>query len=90
MKIGIISGSHRNNSESEKVARHIEKELVAQGVCDETWLYSLAGNPLPLWDEGIWSGDEQWQRQAVHHAKRGQSHRGPVQPAGRAARILYH
>jgi NAD(P)H-dependent FMN reductase len=20
------------------------------------------GNPLPLWDEGIWSGDEQWQQ----------------------------
>jgi len=62
VKIGIISGSHRNNSESEKVARHIEKELLAQGVCEETWLYSLAGNPLPLWDEGIWSGDEQWQQ----------------------------
>ena len=61
MKIGIISGSHRNNSQSEKIARHIDKELLAQGVCDETWLYSLAGNPLPLWDEGIWSGDEQWQ-----------------------------
>lgn len=61
MKIGIISGSHRNNSESEKVARHVEKALLAQGICDETWLYSLAGNPLPLWDEGIWSGDAQWQ-----------------------------
>ena len=61
MKIGIISGSHRNNSESEKVAHYIEKALLAQGFCDETWLYSLAGNPLPFWDEGIWSGDRDWQ-----------------------------
>lgn len=60
MKIGIICGSHRNDSQSEKVARYIERELLSQGHCDETWLCSLAGNPLPLWDEGIWEGDEQW------------------------------
>ena len=23
-------------------------------------LYSLSGNPLPLWDEGVWSGDAKW------------------------------
>lgn len=61
MKIGIISGSHRPPSQSGKVARYIDKALKAQGLCDETWLYDLAGNPLPLWDEGIWEGDEQWQ-----------------------------
>ncbi|MEZ5570660.1 MAG: NAD(P)H-dependent oxidoreductase [Halioglobus sp.] len=62
MKIGIISGSHRPPSQSGKVARYIEKALLQQGLCDATWLYDLASNPLPLWDEGIWSGDEQWQR----------------------------
>jgi NAD(P)H-dependent FMN reductase len=62
MKIGIISGSHRPPSQSGKVARYIETALMAQGHCDETWLYDLAGNPLPLWDEGIWEGDEHWQR----------------------------
>lgn len=61
MKIGIICGSHRPVSESGKVARHIEKTLLAEGLCDETWLYDLGGNPLPLWDEKIWDGDEQWQ-----------------------------
>jgi len=60
MKIGIICGSHRPESQSGKVARHIEQALLAQGVCDSTWLYDLGGNPLPLWDEGIWSGDETW------------------------------
>ena len=23
-------------------------------------MFNLAGNPLPLWDEGIWQGDEEW------------------------------
>jgi NAD(P)H-dependent FMN reductase len=59
VKITIISGSHRNPSQSEKVARHIEKTLQQeQGV--DTWLYVLADNPLPLWDQTIWEDDQQW------------------------------
>lgn len=61
MKITIISGSHRISSQSEKVARYIDKTLQAEQLCDETWLFSLAGNPLPLWDEGIWDGEPDWQ-----------------------------
>ena len=60
MKISIISGSHRDNSQSLKVGEHVEKTLLQEGLCDETWLFSLSGNPLPLWDEGIWQGDETW------------------------------
>ena len=59
MKIAIISGSHRYNSQSLKVAKHIQKTLQA-GICEETWLYSLEGNPLPLWDEGVWDGEQKW------------------------------
>ena len=62
MKIGIICGSHRPVSQSGKIARYIEKALLAQGICASTWLYDLGGNPLPLWDEAIWSGDAQWQK----------------------------
>ena len=59
MKITIISGSHRNPSQSEKVARHIEKTLQEEhGV--ETWLYTLADNPLPLWDQTIWEDSPEW------------------------------
>ena len=57
MKIAIISGSHRQNSQSLKVAQHIEQVLLAD---HETWLYSLQGNPLPLWDEGVWDGEQHW------------------------------
>jgi NAD(P)H-dependent FMN reductase len=60
MKISIISGSHRSNSQSEKVSRYIQRTLEEQGLSDETWLCLLAGNPLPLWDEGIWESDPDW------------------------------
>lgn len=63
MKISIISGSHRKVSQSEKVARYIQRTLEEQRLCDETWLFSLAGNPLPLWDESIWEGHPEWKKQ---------------------------
>ena len=62
MKISIISGSHRQNSQSIKVGKHIEKTLIETGLSDDTYLLSLAGNPLPLWDESIWEGNEDWKR----------------------------
>lgn len=60
MKISIISGSHRSNSQSEKVSRYIQQTLEEQKLCDETWVYTLAGNPLPLWDESIWESAPDW------------------------------
>jgi len=59
MKITIISGSHRSESQSLKVAGFIKKTLEA-GICDEAPILSLADNPLPLWDQGVWDGDEKW------------------------------
>lgn len=60
MKIAIISGSHRESSQSEKVARYIHKALLACHV--ESDVITLAKNPLPLWDEGVWGEDAKWQR----------------------------
>jgi len=62
MKISIISGSHRNTSQSEKVARFIQQALESGNICDETWLFSLAENPLPLWDESIWDDNPDWKQ----------------------------
>jgi len=59
MKITIISGSHRSESQSLKVAGFIKKTLEAS-ICDEAPILSLADNPLPLWDQGVWDGDEKW------------------------------
>jgi NAD(P)H-dependent FMN reductase len=60
MKISIISGSHRSDSQSEKVSRYIQHALAEKSLCEETWLYLLAGNPLPLWEESIWESDPDW------------------------------
>ncbi|MCI0506420.1 MAG: NAD(P)H-dependent oxidoreductase [Gammaproteobacteria bacterium] len=59
MKLSVISGSHRDNAQSLKVATVIKNYLDA-GICDESWLFSLSGNPLPLWDQGVWDGDPEW------------------------------
>ncbi len=60
MKISIISGSHRNPSQSEKVARYLEKTLVNDFDDIEPWVYALADNPLPLWDQTLWEDNEEW------------------------------
>lgn len=59
MKVTIISGSHRPQGQSHKVAAFIHQTLL-DGICDECAIVSLAGNPLPLWDQGVWDGDEKW------------------------------
>lgn len=61
MKIMLISGSHRINSQTEKVAHYMAQSLLDNGQATATEVFSLAGNPLPLWDEGIWNGDATWQ-----------------------------
>jgi NAD(P)H-dependent FMN reductase len=74
MKIAIISGSHRKDSQSNKVARYIQHTLEHQQLCEETWFYTLAQNPLPLWDESIWEADPAWQeRMAPIHAQLSES-----------------
>ena len=59
MKVTIISGSHRPQGQSHKVAAFIQQTLL-NGICDECAIVSLADNPLPLWDQGVWDGDEKW------------------------------
>jgi NAD(P)H-dependent FMN reductase len=62
MKITIVSGSHRNPSQSMKVARFIEQTLQQHRLCDEAEVIDLGGNPLPLWDQAIWEGDPEWKQ----------------------------
>jgi NAD(P)H-dependent FMN reductase len=60
MKISIISGSHRKPSQSEKVARYLEKTLDSEFEDIDSWIYALADNPLPLWDQTLWEDNEEW------------------------------
>ncbi|MFN2288291.1 MAG: NADPH-dependent FMN reductase [Chromatocurvus sp.] len=73
MKTGIISGSHRPQSQSEKVARVIGDRLEKSAWCEHSWLLTLADNPLPFWDESVWTGGGAWEdklpglREQVQH-----------------------
>lgn len=60
MNITIVSGSHRNPSQSEKVGRYIEKVMKEEFDDAEPFLFSLADNPLPLWEQSIWESDPKW------------------------------
>lgn len=51
MKFFILSGSHRAEAESLKVANYVKSVLTREHPAAEVFLYSLSGNPLPLWDE---------------------------------------
>lgn len=57
MKIAIIVGSHRRESQSSRVGGFIATALhrIAPDVAVD--VIDLAGNPLPLWDESLWQGD---------------------------------
>ncbi|KKL44680.1 hypothetical protein LCGC14_2363270, partial [marine sediment metagenome] len=44
----------------EVISTYIKKQLIDGGYCDQVYLFSLANNPLPLWQETIWEGDPEW------------------------------
>jgi len=60
MKVGIISGSHRTNSQSIKIARWIETRLNSLALTQRVYTLELATANIPFWDEGMWNGEEKW------------------------------
>ena len=61
MKFFILSGSHRVEAQSLKVANYIKSVLTREHSGAEVYLYSLSGNPLPLWDEAtVGAPDALW------------------------------
>jgi NAD(P)H-dependent FMN reductase len=60
MNYFILSGSHRHNSQSSKVSKYFEKAIKRLDASSQTDFLDLAGNPVPLWDEGLWSADPKW------------------------------
>ena len=51
MKFFVLCGSHRQEAQSLKVANYVKAALLRDQAGAEVFLYSLGGNPLPLWDE---------------------------------------
>ena len=52
MKIGIIVGSHRKDSQSAKVGRFLNGILSSLDNVN-SWTLDLGKTPLPLWDEEL-------------------------------------
>jgi NAD(P)H-dependent FMN reductase len=51
MRFFVLSGSHRREAQTLKVANYVKAVLTREHAGAEVFLYSLSGNPLPLWDE---------------------------------------
>ena len=62
MKLGIIVGSHRDNSQSSKVSKYVKGSITRQLPGVETYVFDLAGNPLPLWDQSVWNSAPEWKK----------------------------
>lgn len=60
LKIAIISGSHREASQSLKVANYATEWIGRNLPHVKTSRISLENNPLPLWDEGVWNNETKW------------------------------
>ncbi|KGK42736.1 reductase [Nitrincola sp. A-D6] len=59
MKLVIISGSQRTQSKSLLVAQYLHQ--LAETHFDQVQVYDLHELNLPLWNEGVWNGSEEWQ-----------------------------
>lgn len=60
MKLTIISGSQRPQSQSLNVA-NVLKQL-AHSKFDDINIIDLHQLALPFWNEGVWNDDDEWQR----------------------------
>ena len=58
MNITLVTGSHRPDSQSKRMANLI-KDHYLQGF-DKIFMHHLADMQLPFWDEGLWQGDKAW------------------------------
>jgi len=58
MKLTLIAGSQRAQSQSLKVALYLNK--IAKSYFDEIDILDLYELNLPLWNEGVWGGTEEW------------------------------
>lgn len=60
MKVILISGSHRQGSQSARVAAYLQNRFDALRLEVETELMDLAHVDIPIWDEGLSNNDKKW------------------------------
>ena len=59
MRVALVIGSHRKDSQSAKVGRFLQEQIQALGD-HECWTCDLGKDPLPLWDEEIGTDAPHW------------------------------
>ena len=60
MKLVIVSGSHRAEAQSDRISQVLSGRVSALGLFEQVDILSLSKNPLPLWDETIYAGSQEW------------------------------
>jgi NAD(P)H-dependent FMN reductase len=55
MHITLVSGSHRPDSQSARVAHYLAGQIEKDG--HSTHIVDLGKNPLPFWDEDLWADE---------------------------------
>ena len=70
MHLVLISGSHRQNSQSLRVTKYLNDRTSKLDGGITTDIIEMTGNPLPLWDEGMWQAGSAIQKQWEPYAKR--------------------
>ena len=59
MRVAIIVGSHRKDSQSAKVGRFLQAQIETIGD-HSCWICDLGRHPLPMWDEDIGTDAAHW------------------------------
>jgi NAD(P)H-dependent FMN reductase len=62
MKITIVTGSHRTQSQSKKVGNFIASKLEKELRISEVNLIDLGNQHIPEWNEGKWQNTDEWQQ----------------------------
>jgi azobenzene reductase len=70
MHIVFVSGSHRQNSETGRVAGYMAARIPALFSDVTADVIKLDANPLPLWDEGMWQAGSESQTRFAPYAER--------------------
>jgi azobenzene reductase len=78
MHIVLISGSHRRNSQSLRIAQYLSLRLRLVEPSLTNDIIELKENPLPLWDESMWESGSSLNNQWQPYAKRLQAADGLV------------
>lgn len=60
MKLCLINGSHREKSQSYRIADHISKMALVKTSFNQHVRIDLCSAQIPVWNEGVWEDHPSW------------------------------